>query len=66
MVDIHFVTKLSFLEGASSIGMNFVNDIGSRGLRLKTVLIEVRLVVGLLMPTIFDHQLPTAWMLVKT
>ena len=45
---IHLDMKVSFLEDNGSIGMNFVNDIGPRGLRLKLALIKVRSVVRLL------------------
>lgn len=36
------MTKVSLPEGNSSIGMDFINDIGSGGLRLKFIFIKVR------------------------
>ena len=41
-MDICLVVKVSLLEGNGSISMNFINNIGSRGLGLQLILVKVR------------------------
>ena len=41
-MDVHFVAKVSLLEGNCSISMNFINKIGSGGLGLQLILVKIR------------------------